>query len=161
MGQRGPIPKPGSHDSLRGRNTYRRPARKRAKPPRLAMPTRVQAEPVAAAFWKRNAPQLLEAGRLGPEFADAFAMLALLESEIHALEKALADAGWVVDTERGPVANPAARLLRAARNDWVALARDFGITPAADARIPLEEKPVEEDDETRALRAFTAHARGA
>jgi phage terminase small subunit len=42
------------------------------------------------------------------------------------------------------VANPAHRLARAARNDYVALARDFGLTAASVARLPLEDDGDEE-----------------
>ena len=48
-----------------------------------------------------------------------------------------------------------ARLLRDARRDFVSLAREYGLTPAAETRFPPEAtEHVEEDAEEAALRAF-------
>jgi len=52
-------------------------------------------------------------------------------------------------------ANPVARLLRDARRDFVSLAREYGLTPAAETRFPPEAtEHGEEDAEEAALRAF-------
>ena len=46
--------------------------------------------------------------------------------------------GPVIDSKQGPIISPAARLLQQTRKDFQRLANDFGLTPAAEARIPKE-----------------------
>jgi phage terminase small subunit len=47
------------------------------------------------------------------------------------------------------------KIVRDKRRDWLALARDFGMTAASDARIPLEENDATEADPKAAkFRAF-------
>lgn len=155
MGSRGPLPQPGSSESARGRNTLRRkgPAR-RAKP--VQMPPAVKACAPAAAFWKLHAATLIASRRLRPELAHTFGLLCLLAADCDRYAASLAEEGDIVTTERGPQAHPAARLLRDARRDYVALARDFGLTAASDARIPAEaDDEKQADPDEIALRAFT------
>ena len=158
MGTRGPIPKPGSHDSLRGRNTRKRAGKPRKQAP-VMMPASVKASPLASAFWKAHAPKLIEARRLRPELAHTFGLLCHLAADCDRYAADLLEHGDVLVTQRGPQPNPIARLLRDARRDYVALARDFGLTAASDARIPLEEDDVQEDEDSTALRAFTGSKR--
>jgi P27 family predicted phage terminase small subunit len=148
MGSRGPVADPNSQRSASGRNTLR--AARRSDPGPVRMPTGLAKIKPAAAMWKRLAPALIESGRLTPESADAFALLCRLHAELELLDDALASEGFVVATERGPVANPIARLARAARNDWVSLARDFGLTAASSARLP----EIEDEDESDPLAEF-------
>lgn len=148
MGSRGPVADPKSQRSAAGRNTLRSPRRGDAGPVR--MPTGLARNKPAAAMWKRLAPSLIDSGRLTPESADAFAMLCRLHAELELLDDQLTAEGFVVSTERGPVANPIARLARAARNDWVSLARDFGLTAASSARLP----EIEDEEETDPLAEF-------
>jgi P27 family predicted phage terminase small subunit len=156
MGSRGPIPDPRSERSKAGRNTANRRLRKQTASP-VRIPAALSKIPVAASFWRRQAPHLIESGRLTADRVDAFAMLCRLAADIEVLEQELAVGGFVIMTERGPAANPAAALARAARTDWVKLARDFGLTPAAAARLPNmgdDDGEAEGDDEAK-LRAFT------
>lgn len=116
---------------------------------------------MAAAFWKRNASKLIEAGRLTESGVDAFALLCRMTTDVDELEQLVAKEGSVVETERGPITNPRVRILRDARRDWVALARDFGLTAASAARIPSEGSghgEEEGDSEEAQLRAFTGSA---
>ena len=50
-------------------------------------------------------------------------------------------------------------ILRDTRRDWLALARDFGMTAASDARIPQDAPDVEESKEDAALRLLTVPKR--
>lgn len=143
MGSRGPVPDPNSQRSAAGRNTLR--AAKRVDAAGVRMPSGLAKNKAAAAMWKRLAPSLVEAGRLTPDQADAFALVCRLHAEMEQLDARLAREGFVLDTVRGPVANPIARLARAARNDWVSLARDFGLTAASSARLPEVDDEDEED----------------
>ncbi len=162
MGSRGPIPDPRSGRSQTGRNTRaKKPAPARpadASPPagKLPAPPDVAAVPAALAFWRTVAPALIAAGRLAPEQTAAFAILCQIHADILALQEQLAAEGWITATDKGQAASPVAKLLRDSRRDFVMLARDFGLTAAAAARLPQDPTDGEEDDEeARALRTFT------
>jgi P27 family predicted phage terminase small subunit len=94
-------------------------------------------DPVALGFWKRHAPALIESGHLDPVMADAFAIGCKLFSDCQRLEALLAETGEIVQTARGtPMAHPGARMLRDSRRDLAKICSEFGMTPAATARIP-------------------------
>lgn len=119
-------------------------------------PADVAARPVAAAYWKGHADSLVESGRLRADNAEGLALLCHLYADCRELAEQLAAEGWMTSTEKGQAANPVARLLRDARRDFVALAREYGLTPAAETRFPPEVADHgEEDSEEAKLRAFT------
>lgn len=155
MGSRGPIPDPASGRSQAGRNTRARKTSTATSASGVAPPANVQAVPAAAAFWSRVAPTLVSDGRLVPEQADAFAILCRLHAEILSLEEQLLAEGWITATDKGQAASPVAKLLRDSRRDFVNLARDFGLTAAAAARIPTDpdngETKAEDDPEAQVL----------
>lgn len=125
------------------------------QPARVAMPAHLKTRPLAVAFWKHHAALLVEAGRLKAEQAESFALLASLYADCRELAEQLAAEGWLTSTDKGQAANPVARLLRDARRDFVMVAREFGLTPAAEGRLPTEATGGEEiDAEEAALRAF-------
>lgn len=101
----------------------------------------------AAALWKRLAPTLIDDGRLTPDQAEPFALMCRLHAELEQLEAEIRKTGYTLINSKGDVvANPAHRLARAARNDFIALARDFGLTAAAVARLPIEDDDEEAED---------------
>jgi phage terminase small subunit len=55
--------------------------------------------------------------------------------------------GWITATDKGQAASPVAKLLRDARRDFLTIARDFGLTAAAAARIPQDPPHGEEEDD--------------
>jgi P27 family predicted phage terminase small subunit len=110
---------------------------------------------VAAAYWKAHADSLAGAGRLRADNVEGLALLSHLYADCRDLAEQLAAEGWITSTDKGQQANPVARLLRDARRDYVSLAREYGLTPAAETRFPPEAVHVEEDAEEAALRAFT------
>ena len=125
-----------------------------AKAPKA--PADVAARPVAAAYWKGHAASLSEANRLRADNAEGLALLCHLYADCRELAEQLATEGWMTSTDKGQQANPVARLLRDARRDFVALAREYGLTPAAETRFPPEVADHgQEDDEEAKLRAFT------
>lgn len=132
MAARGPRPNPRSARSADGRNTLRKPIRKSSSTP--AMPARLAARPDAASFWAAHADELTAAGRLRPELAEAFGIACELHADCIELAAKVAAEGWIADGN----ASPYARLLRDARRDFVALAREFGLTAASDTRLPQE-----------------------
>lgn len=145
MGRRGPIPDPKSERSQTGRNS-RRP---RATPPQGAAPappSSIAHDPQALVFWNAHAEQLAAAGRLRPEQAETFAILCQYHADCVLLAKQVAAEGWITATDKGQAASPVARLLRDSRRDFVALARDFGLTAAAEARLPQDPNDGKEDD---------------
>ncbi len=160
MGSRGPAPQPGSSESKRGRNTMYRKTPAVVPVGGVAVPASVQLVPAAAAFWDRVAPTLIADGRLVPEQADAFAILCRLHSEIRLLEDQVLAEGFVTATDKGQAASPVAKLLRDSRRDFVTLARDFGLTAAAAARIPQDPKNGEEEDDPEAAILAKLSVRG-
>jgi P27 family predicted phage terminase small subunit len=150
MGSRGPIPDPKSRRSQAGRNTRTKKTTTAAPAGELEVPESVQLVPAAAAFWDRVAPQLIADGRLVAEQADAFAILCRLHADIRHLEDQVLAEGFVTATDKGQAASPIAKLLRDARRDFVSLARDFGLTAAAAARIPQEPTDGEEEGDEEA-----------
>lgn len=120
-------------------------------------PADVASRPEAAKFWKERAPQIAAAGRLKAEHVEGLALLSHLYADCRDLATQLAAEGWMTSTDKGQQANPVARLLRDARRDFVALAREYGLTPAAETRFPPEvDANGQEDAEEAALRAFIA-----
>lgn len=165
MGRRGRHPDPNSKRSQAA--IARAAAIGMAKPPAPAAsgspaqakapkpPATVAARPAAARFWKDRAPQIVATGRFRPEHAEGLELLAHLYADCRELAEQLASEGWISATDKGQQASPVARLLRDARRDFVALAREYGLTPAAETRFPPEIQPNgEEDAEEAALRAF-------
>jgi len=145
MGSRGPLPEPNSARTAGGRNTMAAP--RRAPAESVRMPHGLAKNKVAAALWKRLAPTLIEDGRLTPDQAEPFALMCRLHAELEQLEAEIAKTGYTLVNSKGDVvANPAHRLARAARNDFVALARDFGLTAASVARLPIEEDDAKEEN---------------
>lgn len=122
----------------------------------MAAPRRAPAEPVrmphglaknkvAAALWKRLAPTLIEDGRLTPDQAEPFALMCRLYAEIERHEERIAKDGDCIINKKGDVVkHPAHTMLRTARTEYVALVRDFGLTAASVARLPLEDEGDEE-----------------
>ena len=158
MGSRGPAPKPSSERSAIGRNTLRRKVRA-PKPTAVPVPETVKADKVAARYWKAHAPALITARRLRPDLAEAFGLCCLLKSEMDSMAAELATQERTTTTEKGAYANPLVKILRDTRRDWLALARDFGMTAATDARIPQDAPDAEETNEDAALRLLTVPKR--
>ena len=158
MGSRGPAPKPSSERSAIGRNTLRRKVRA-PKPIAVPMPSTVKADKVAAGYWKAHAPAMITARRLRPDLSEAFGLCCLLKSEMDSMAAELATQERTTTTEKGAYANPLVKILRDTRRDWLALARDFGMTAASDARIPQDAPDAEETPEDAALRLLTVPKR--
>lgn len=162
MGRRGPPPNPNSkrtRDTMRqavtlGVATRSTPnAAHDTKTP--TPPADVAARGVAAAFWNSHAASLAAAGRLRDDNVEGLSLVAHLYADCRELATQLATEGWITATDKGQQASPVARLLRDARRDFLTFAREYGLTPAAEARFPPEVEHVEEDAEEAALRAFT------
>lgn len=154
MGRRGPLPKPDSTETKRGRNTMFR--KTPAQPPAtgIAPPTSVKSRPIANRFWSAHAPALAADGRLREDQAETFGILCHLFADAEQLAEQLAAEGWITATDKGQAASPVAKLLRDSRRDFVTLARDFGLTAASAARLPQDPTSGEEEaDEEDALLA--------
>lgn len=163
MGRRGRLPDPNSKSSRaameKARHLAGMSARSKTKPQYSDAPEppgSIDHDPQALSFWHRHAPQLAAAGRLRPEQAETFAILCQLHADGVLLAKQVAAEGWITATAKGQAASPVAKLLRDARRDFIALARDFGLTAASEARLPADPNDgQEEDDEAALLRSFT------
>ena len=160
MGSRGPTPDPKSQRSKTGRNTRTRSSPAVVPAGGIAVPANVAAIPTAAAFWDRVAPTLIADGRLLPEQADSFAILCRLHAEVRQLEDLVFAEGFITATDKGQAASPVAKLLRDSRRDFVTLARDFGLTAAAAARIPQDPPSGEEEGNEEAAVLARLSVRG-
>lgn len=162
MGRRGRHPDPNSKRSQAALARVAAIGMAKAAPPATPAksstpkaPADVTARATAAGFWKARAPQIAASGRFKPEHLEGLALLAHLYADCRELAEQLAAEGWITATDKGQAASPVARLLRDARRDFVALAREYGLTPAAETRFPPEmETHGQEDDEEAKLRAF-------
>lgn len=153
MGRRGPPPNPASERSKTGRNTLY----VKTSQPLEHVPMPAWLSGVAADFWDQHADGLMQTGRLRLPQADAFGILCQLAADCQQLAAQVAAEGWITATDKGQAASPVAKLLRDARRDFVSLAKEFGMTAAAAARIPQEPSDGDEaDDEAAVLRAFTS-----
>lgn len=152
MGTRGPLPRRDSSESRRGRNTYR--ARSVRLPVEVLPPADVAANPLALAFWHEHADKLIATGRLRPEFAQTFGLLAVMIAECRDMTDRVKTEGALLPTRRGSRPNPLCRMLRDRRRDIVTLLREFGLTPASDARVPSHEpEGTDDDDDADAAKA--------
>ena len=137
MGSRGPVPRADSRDSKYRQNTrYRKPSKAgagEAKPPPF-----LKGNAEAMAYWKRHAPDLIEAKRLAPVHADLFGTICEMAADVRRLTAQVAHEGDVIDGLRGPMANPRVKILRDARRDLLSAARGFGLDAASDARLPVD-----------------------
>lgn len=154
MGRRGPIPDPKSERSKAKRNTRYREAK--AATGNVSPPAWLAGE--AASFWEEHAPAVAAGGRLRQDQAETFAILCQLAIDCRQLAAQVAAEGWITATDKGQAASPVARLLRDSRRDFVSLAREFGMTAAASARLPQDPDDGEKegDEEAAVLRAFTS-----
>ena len=149
MGSRGPLPKPGSSESSRGRNTlYRRTSGPGEEPAAVEPPSFVRSNPRALAYWQEVAPALLTSKRLKPEQAHILGVVCEMAGEVRMLSEMVASEGLLIEGPRGPRPNPRIRLLRDARRDLLAAARGFGLDALSDARLPTDRpEPVDADAE--------------
>jgi hypothetical protein len=110
------------------------------------MPGRLAARPDAVSFWQDHADELVAVGRLRPDMAEAFAILCELHADCVDLASKVASEGWIA----AGGANPTARFLRDARRDFLSAARDFGMTPASDTRLPQDSTDGEKEADPEA-----------
>ena len=149
MGSRGPLPRPGSSESLRGRNTlHKRTSSPGEEPQSVEPPGFVTSNPRALAYWQEVAPALLASKRLKPEQAHILGVVCEMAGEVRLLSEAVAAEGLLIEGPRGPRPNPRVRLLRDARRDLLAAARGFGLDTVSDARLPADRtEPYDPDAE--------------
>lgn len=152
MGSRGPLPRPGSSESKRRRNSmYRKPGASKADPEAVAPPDFIRGNAPALDFWQRHAPALARAGRLKPELAAVFGIVCEMAGEVRQLSEAVAAEGLTIEGPRGPRPNPKVRMLGTARRDLLSAARGFGLDSLSDARLPAEPPADKPDAEDRLL----------
>lgn len=153
MGRRGRLPDPNSASSkaalVRAAALGATQASANAEP--VSMPKSLAKRPAAKRYWTQHADDLVAAGRLRQPQAETFALLCSMYADIEDLGQQVATDGWTTSTAIAP----AARLLLNCRRDFVALAKEFGLTAASSMRIPAAvEATSGETDEETALRNF-------
>jgi P27 family predicted phage terminase small subunit len=82
---------------------------------------------------------------------DAFAQLCELHADCLQLAEQVAAEGWITATDKGQAASPVAKLLRDCRRDFISLAKEFGMTAAADSRLPKDGTDGQEESDPEAL----------
>ena len=116
-------------------------------PVEVPPPADVAANPFALAFWHEHADTLIASGRLRPEFAQTFGLLAVMIAECRDMSDRVKAEGDLLPTRRGSRPNPLCRMIRDRRRDIVALLREFGLTPVSDARVPAITPEVTDDED--------------
>jgi len=153
MGRRGPAPRPDSEATANGINTYhRKTPLPDVNPDSIKMPSTMKRDTIARNFWNDHAGMLITAKRLRPESAATFGLLCVLYADVQRLAARVDEQGWTLETPKGPIQNPTAAQLCRVRGQYIVLAKEFGLTAAAEARIPVE-APRDEND-ANPLKAF-------
>ena len=154
MGSRGPLPRPDSTETKRGRNTM---YRKKTTAPSASVNAPASLAGPALDFWNKHAPQLVADGRLRDDQAETFGILCQLAADCRILAQQVAAEGWIAATDKGQSVSPVAKLLREARLDFIRYAREFGMTAASSLRLPQEKPSGEEegDEEDAILRKLS------
>jgi len=97
-------------------------------------------DPMAKRRWRELSKILRSMRVLTIADRQALATLCQTISDIHKMRKILAKDGHVVDTERGPIRNPAAIELHKLEDIQLKLLAEFGLTPSSRSRITVEPK---------------------
>ena len=140
MGKRGPAPRPDSKNTAIGRNTYHRKTAPlpEVEPGSIPVPSNIKRDTIAHRFWRDHAEMLIGFKRLRPESAVTFGLLCTLYADTERLRAKVDEEGWTLESPKGPIQNPTAAQLHRVRSQYIALAKEFGLTAAAEARIPVE-----------------------
>ena len=85
--------------------------------------------PLAAAEWLRVAPGLVARGLLTDDTSGTVESYCVCAGFVRQHSETLARDGAIIETDDGPVAHPANRLLLAAQREARLLAGELGITP--------------------------------
>lgn len=149
MGSRGPLPRPMSGRTLRGLNTLGRRGKGPPGPPvdlgRAKMPRHLS--PEARKFWRTHAPALERRGVLTGLDEMAFAALCEAWAMVRLCEEILQRDGIILVGLRGKVSShPLVREKAKWEKEFIAWAKEFGMTPSSRRRLGLPE-PEPEDDE--------------
>lgn len=99
----------------------------------------------ARAEWRRVLPILVERRILTDADLASFENYCLAVGQVRQLERILMRQGYVVETERGPRANPAAKLQSDAMTRARLLACELGLTPVSRSRPTPSEKAYDDD----------------
>ena len=102
----------------------------------------------AAAFWRKYAPPMEQAGLLTEVDQPQFEMLCLLYDRIVRAEEILLREGLLVDSARedgAKIKNPVHTILAASHNQFRLLCQEFGLSPASRARLDLVQGELFED----------------
>ena len=148
MGRRAPAPKPTELEIAQGQPGHR-PLNKKEAKPRATKPRAPSFLCHAGKLaWRRLATPLHEAGLLTYVDGQALAMLCQTYGR-------WVEAEFMIDKTGGPVfetpngfmaKNPYVNIAKELRKDWIVMAREFGLTPAARTRIHVDLEKDEGDD---------------
>jgi len=145
MGTPGRKPKPTALKKLAG-NPGKRPLDRAEVRPRAGVPAmprrRLSAE--GQRLWRRLAPELAELGLMTEVDGPAFEMLCVHYSVAVQAARQLREEGLTVMGTTGERKHPCAQILREASTAFRMYAEQFGLTPAARARLrvdPGEDEP--------------------
>ena len=104
----------------------------------------------AKRFWDRHASLLIAKGWLTKTDADSFALLCQLWEQIHDAQAVLKSEGLTVPTGTGSTrAHPATTIRADCQKQFVALSREFNLTPVARLRSG---EPVESEQPPQRMR---------
>lgn len=146
----GRTPKPAGLKILEGRGNGRDSGGRLVKP----VPGFVRLPPEPPAFlagparemWDQVVAELQRLQLLKPIDRAALTALCLTWERLCEAQRIVERDGMVIDTEKGPVKNPAVMILEAASKELRAWSSEFGLTPSSEGRLGIQVPDDADDD---------------
>lgn len=147
----GRTPRPASLKILEGRGNGRDSGGREVKP----TPGFIRLPPEPPAFlsgaarelWDQVVPELQRLQLLKPIDQASLTALCLTWDRLCTAQRLVARDGMVIETERGPVKNPAVLIVEAASKELRAWSAEFGLTPSAEGRLGKLAAPDDADND--------------
>jgi P27 family predicted phage terminase small subunit len=147
----GRTPKPAGLKLLEGRGNGKDSGGREVKP--VPGFTRLPPEPPdflagpAREMWDQVVAELQRLQLLKPIDQAALTALCLTWERLCKAQRIVERDGMVLDTEKGPVKNPAVMILEAASKELRAWSSEFGLTPSAEGRLGIPAPDPDGDDD--------------
>lgn len=101
----------------------------------------------ARELWDQVVPELQRLQLLKPIDQASLTALCLTWERLCTAQRIIKRDGMVIETERGPVKNPAVLIVEAASKELRAWSSEFGLTPSSEGRLGKLAAPDDADDD--------------
>lgn len=129
-----------------GRDSGGRPVKPELGWKRLPPTAPAWLEGEARRMWDDVVAELSRLGLLKPIDEGALAAYCVTWQRFVDASEIVARTGLVLDTEKGPVKNPAVLIVESASKELRAWSAEFGLTPSSESRLGKTEAPDGDDD---------------